>query len=354
MQSTPSRNGGGIQKLARIGQSLISWLLLPFATLTADTTTVSFTVAYTDPAAHSESQLTPAVFLPPLGPTPSTFLPDSRPPSFGRFFQRSELQPFCVQGSLFLAIGGRGRRGRSVQEESFQIPRHLNIRTNSPSPWVGARLRASSAPRATLGRPTNRHESRLYSKSSCPRFHRPPSSPSASTVSFHLVSSVDVHSSSHPGTGFSLSLCRRLDRSTMYQSRPLLATVTRGRERGRSCVPCYWRSAGRERHFHGKTAVSGVASFYVLHSIVNTQPAVGAFICFYGSRAHSEHPFRGPLCSTGCPGAAVAVQQERAAISFCVKLHACFVSSRPVYSRFACSLRSRRFGSDELMKKVAD
>lgn len=91
---------------------------------------------------HTRSQPTPAFRLSSSSSTsPSSSFtalhpsPDSQPPSFRWFFR--QVRAFYVQGSSWAIGGAGGRKGaeRNVQEESFQIPRHLNIRTNStPSP----------------------------------------------------------------------------------------------------------------------------------------------------------------------------------------------------------------------------
>ena len=84
-----------------------------------------------------------SLFLRRLGPFLYVFTqlsPDSRPPSSFRLVFLEIQVATILRSRLFLAIdrprrtgggdGGRGKGG-NVQEESFQIPRHLNIRTNS-------------------------------------------------------------------------------------------------------------------------------------------------------------------------------------------------------------------------------
>lgn len=176
--------------------------------------------------------------------------------------------------------GGKGG-GRNVQQESFQIPRHLNIRTNS-SPSSSAELGASSRPlelasvdqrtdtnrgciQRALARPLSlfllpsrlRQRGRTQLQSPCHSFPSVPLLAARSTVPHQ------------PVPPFTLSLA-------------LFA-------QGEVCVI---GEAG-ERQFHrkaggggggaatGAAAVSGAASFYVLRPIVNTvRPGVAAFIRF--------------------------------------------------------------------------
>lgn len=219
-----------------------------------------------EPAVHLESQLTRAVFL--LRPSSflyfSPSLPDSRPPSFGRFFRG----PSCNHSTFKTLPGDRWTRtagdgwggGGTSKKKSFQIPRHLNIRTNSIplSRWSFELPRPLELPSVDQRTDTNRgciQRALARAPSVAP--------PSISSPAWMYTAPVT------PAQGFSLSLCWRT---------VVAATVAEDGVR-------YWRS--EERHFHRKTAVSGAASFYVLRSIVNTRPAVGAFICSSGSCAHS-------------------------------------------------------------------
>lgn len=190
---------------------------------------------------HTRSQPTPAFRLSSSSSTsPSSSFtalhpsPDSQPPSFRWFFR--QVRAFYVQGSSWAIGGAGGRKGaeRNVQEESFQIPRHLNIRTNStPSPPRSSRpLELASVDQRT---DTNR---------GCIQRALSLSLSLGRPSSFHLVSSsVDVHTASV--TLPQLSLCPFVSRS-IYRTTPVLLPLFLSLSLG--CTGRgvrYWRTRGK-------------------------------------------------------------------------------------------------------------
>lgn len=152
-----------------------------------------------------------------------------------------------------------------------------------------------------------------------------------------------------------VSLCpfaRRLDLPCTSRG----AAGRRRRRGGYSCTgPCALLAKQGERHFHRKARCFwGWHRFTCCVQSWIPDPAVGAFICFSGWRAHSAHPFRGPLCSSGWPSTAVANVRQELVFSYffrrCAALHASRLTSLrrpsprlPPHSVF-----------DALMKKVAN